>query len=432
MNLQLVIGSNPAASFASLGIKGAKLVEEYDGTMHLTLECAGNISDPYIIAPFQRCVLIVDGTIRFVGWMDEAPRKATASTEDIQYKLNGPMRWLARTIFVQNFGGIVMIAGRANQAAQQAVLSWRQALTDVLNDGGMNAYFNYNNATWPSTYNIPSRPRSDITCYDALKTLMSYSPMTYFRWTWGATASSLPTLFVGDVNDAVDRTLNASTINLSEASINPRYDLLVSTIRINYMRDNLLSATQNSSITTDADTLGAARTESYTFDTSAILNVPTAGLANAIKRFRGRLHVDGSATREGIDWSDEVGQTWGFAGTKFQQLATMRTILNTVERDLFRQRTQLSFGVMPSQNIYEVYNRSDFDRGNVTPISMPSYTGSSATAPYTPSNGFNSIPTQGTVDITPSQLSFGQAARFREIQRCDGLKAKVMMTDWYP
>lgn len=431
MTLQLVIGTNPAASFASLNISGARLTEEIDGSAYLELECSASIADPYIIAPFQRCALLVDNVVRFVGWMDEAPRAASGNAESVKYKLNGPLRWLERTLFVQNFGGIVFVAGRANQGGQQAVLTWKQALTDVLNDGSMSTYFNWSNTGWSSVYDIPARPRSDISCADALKTLMAYSPTSYIRWTYDpSNAQAKPTFFLGDVNDTIDRYLNTS-LQLSEASINPRYDLLVSTIRIQYMRDNVVSQTQTSNITTDADTYGANRTESYTFDTSSVLNVPTAGLANAIKRHRGRLHVDGQATREAIDWNDEVGQTWGFSGTKFQQLAGMRTILNRIERDFFAQRTTLDFGVRPYQHVYEVYNRSDFDRGNVTPISTPSYTGFSGTSPYTPSNSFNSIPTQGTVDISPSQLSFGQAAQFREIQRCDGLKAKVMMTAWY-
>jgi hypothetical protein len=482
MNCSLIIGSNSPQTFAALNISGAQLVESLDGNTSLVLECAGNVSDPYLIAPFQRCVLLVDNVVRFVGWLDEAPRAATASSERITYKLNGPMRWLQRTLFVQNFGGIVFVAGTANSQNQQAVKTWGQSLLDVLNDGNMGQYFNYSSAGWSSVYDIPTRPRSDISCYDALKTLMAYSPMTYIRWLYDPVAAGLPTLFVGDINDSIDRTLNASTIALSEATINPRYDLLVSEVKVHYMRDNIVNQTQISSIVTDADTLNANRSDSYTFDTSSVLNVPTSGLANAIKRFRGRLHIDGTASREGIDWGDEVGQTWGFAGTKFSQLSGYRTILNNIQRDLFRLTTSLEFGVTPDRAIYEVYNRSDFDRGAINPISTPSYTGSSNTAPYTPSNsstgGINgslidpssTITLEGTgaagqivtlsgdaIDASCSQTGYGtnmqcglitmngptgslsldadelngKSVGFREIQRCDGQKAMVLMSNWY-
>jgi hypothetical protein len=264
-------------------------------------------------------------------------------------------------------------------------------------------------------------------------------------------------------------------MEISEASINPRYDLLVSEVKINYMRDNAVAATQTSTLTgTDAQNLGANRSVSYTFDTSSVLNVPTAGLANAILSHRGRLHVDGSATRHDINWDDVAGSTWGFQGAQLSAVANFRTILHSITRDLFAETTRMDFGVPSTFAIYEKYNRSDFDRGNVSPINVPAYTGNVSNVPYTPlggsssggafdptalsfSSGQSTITVDGTGISADCQSGYGtriecgiitingpggslsidgdelqgKSVGFREIQNCDGEKAIVLMSAWY-
>lgn len=476
MLLQLKINTGPLTNFETFGIIGAVLNEQLDGHTSLTLETVGDIGQPYLIPPFARTELWVDGVLRFIGWLDEAPRSTNSTAQRITYKLNGPMRWLDRYRFTQTVGGLVVIGGNTN-AAQTAVQAWRLAAQQILiSDGNkLGTHLTWLSGTFAPSYQIPARPRSDITIAEAWKTLMSYAPGAHIRWSYDTVAT------IGKVQLNVDFSpanptlfLNMKEYEIMDASVNPRYDLLVSSVVINYMRDNVLNSTQTSTVTGDADTLGADRTVTYTFDTSSILNVPTAGLANAIKNYRGRLHVDGSATYRGINWSHRVGTCWGFKGSKFINLASYKTILHNLQRDLFKEETRLDFGVPDEMNIFEVYNRSDFDRGSIPPISTPSYTGNVSNVPYTPlggsssGGGFNpgSLSFQqgiqtlsvngggiqasctsgyntdiqcgiitingpgGSLSLDGDQLQ-GKTVSFREVENCDGQKMMILASAWY-
>lgn len=435
---KLIIGeSGTPQTFADLGIVQARHKVDATGFSSLELEVTGDISSAFIIQPFQVVSLVhypdpvgspTTYQTRFVGWMDASPRQASGDRETVRYVLNGPHRFLERANYVQSRAGLAILGGSAGWAEQTAPQPWNASAEEIFGIAYALYPITFNAAATPLIFETPTRFRADVSCATALSNLMAFAPSAVVRWSHAAPGESEAEIrtFPGSPN----KTLSATGLDLSAASLNARYDLLADTVVVYFMRDNEVAGNDNAESAGDAATLGADRKVIFTYDTGVLNNLPAAGIAAALAAWYQKLHIDGSATKEAVDWTDFPGDLYSFAGTKFAHYAAYSTELHTVERDLMAERTTLTFGVMPGRTIFKV---NDFDTGAVPAVStfaggaIPTGNVAVGTSGITVTN-----PTGGQVQLDAANLPSGETATFRQVVRCDGYTAWVCMSDWVP
>lgn len=448
--MKLKIGSGTAATFAALDISEAVLTADYQGRSSLELTVGAGLSASALIAPFQRCELQTDdGTIRWVGWLDEAPRKGSSGR--ITYILQGPHRWLERANFAQSRAGLVILAGAAGASATTAPQAWNVSAVEILTQA-LTIYtgaFNYT-GTGTFTHQTPPRFRADVDCLTALASLLSYAPEAVLWWTF---PSGTPTLNIGTCSGAAAVTLNAATVDLAEADLNPRYDLLYDTVVVYYVRSGTVSGAETAGPGGEAQTLGASRTKLYTYDASVLNNYPSSGLAAVMASYHQRLWIDAKATKCALDWADVPGQVYGFAGTELAAFAGCTTVLHTITRDLMQEQTVLELGVMPGKQLYKV---SDLDLGVTGAAGNPAFTPSPFTATEVTAlknladgvaisdvaglqTALDNLGAEDTalqdqiddletdkLDKPTSTETGGNAPAWLQVERCDGKKLKVL------
>lgn len=448
--MKLKIGSATAATFEALGISEAVLEADYQGRSSLELTTADELNASAMIAPFQRCELQTDdGTIRWVGWLDSAPRKGSSGR--VSYVLQGPHRWLERANFAQSRAGLVILAGAAGASATTTPQAWNTSAAEIL-DQALSIYasaFAYT-GTGTFTHQTPPRFRADVDCLTALASLLSFAPEAVLWWTF---PSGTPTLNIGTCAGSATKTLNAATMELAETDVNPRYDLLFDTVAVYYVRSGTVSGAEVAGPGGEAQALGAARTKLYTYDASVLNNYPSSGLAAVMASYHQRLWIDASAKKMALDWTDRPGEIYGFGGTLLSAYSTRTTVLHTVTRDLMAETTELELGVMPGKMLYKV---SDLDLGVTgaagNPVFTPSpFTASEVTALKALADGvaisdvaglqtaLDNLGTQDTslqdqiddletdkLDKPTSTETGSNAPAWLQVERCDGKKLKVL------
>lgn len=508
MTCTIQIGSGSPYTFSELGISAARLADDAGGQSFLELETAQPITASAIIAPFQKVVLRADGVVRFVGWLDAAPRYAVGNAQRVLYRLTGPHRWLEAATFTQARAGLTLLGGSAGDGLNQDPALLSDAISEIIT-AALAVYPDTFSSTGGSEfdYQIPIERRVDISCWQALRSVLGYAPTAVLWWSYGDVGDSTnPVLHIADGDHAADRTLSTDTYNISAATLNPRYDLLADTVHVYYTKDGSLSSPQSSGPSGDAATLGANRARVFTFDAGSLYNVPTSGLATALAAWSNKLHIDGSATKLSVDWEDHAGDVVGFGGELFR-LSGYTTQVYSVTRDLFSEETTLALGVMPGKGIVPLSGRAEEvnsaekstdsggggggspepdpatitrsikdPNGDAVPDSyffvgsQTAASGASISIPpgdYTigfivPPDYITPTPEAVTVaegesstddatapfryrmrlryaddgtvviDLNTDDIPDGKGpAMFREIERCDGKRAMVLMTDWY-
>lgn len=407
MAYALQIGSASPVDLATLNITSAVHTENCEGEtfLEITIPLALNSASP--IAPFEKCILwdtsVTPNQRRFIGWLDSSPRKATASSEEMVFQLTGGQRWLQRQYASQNFAGFVVIGGtaRANTndvpalAFGNVVEGLVTQVSQVLGPSAASV-----NAAFGHT--VPIRYRSDVSVWDALNTVMTLTPDAVLRWTYPSSTQPLLNIYRKDSTTAVDVTLNASVYQLTSATLNPRYDLLADSVNVYYMDGDSIRALVISGPAGDAATLGANRTLVFTQDVTAINNVPNNLAAEYLASWYQRLHIDGSVSKQSIDWSDYAGMLCGFSGTLFSQFTSYKTLATTLKRDLFHNTTDIDLGVLPQKVIYKL---RDYDQPNSTSgDGRTTYSGISTPFSASPSSGASYTNGTSTSSINPSQI----------------------------
>lgn len=434
MAYKLKIGTGSAATFAALGITAAQLECDAEARSSLTLETAAALGSAPIIAPFQR-VLLYDSadTVRFAGWLDEAPRSARGESHRVTYRLSGPHRWIARANFVQSRGGLVILGGTAGSEST-APVAFNAAVTSVLDTAlasysGAFAYAGQNTFT----HQIPARLRADVDCLTALLSLVAFAPSAVFWWTYDSSGN--PTLNLGNGIGSADKTLSTATHAISAAEVNPRYDLLADVVKVYFVSGNVVSSEQTATSAGDAAALGANRTVLFSYDTTVLNNIPSAGIAAALADWHQTLHIDASATRHDVDWTDRPGHIYAFSGTDLAQFTGYKSILHTISRDLFSETTSLELGVIPGKTLFKVNDLDQSGGNTVTHAAAPAFSPSqvSSLSSLQDSLGAGQLSLSsgsGEINLDAAQTG-GRQVSLREIQNCDGLKALVMMSAWY-
>lgn len=365
MTYSIKIGNNAPSTLEDYGISEAELEADYEGRSFLTLTRPCNITDPAIIAPFQKVLLYdQDNVVRFVGWLDKAPKVISGNKCAISYELSGPHRWLERAIYTQLRAGVVVLGGSAGATPEgaQPPQQFRAALLAIL----QSASATYpNQFTWADFQNngyfyheIPVRSRSDVDCLTSLLSLSEFQPNLVMWWTYDNPA--LPRLNL-NADTSTNRTLTKNDYIIADADITPRYDLLADQVIVHYVNANSsVVTTQTSNSSGDAASLQANRKVVYTYDTTVLSNLPSAGLANQLAVWHQRLHIDCRATHLAIDWSETPGLIYTYNGEGLSQFNGYKSVLFSIRRNLFTNTTELNLGVIPGKTLYKV---RDLDSG---------------------------------------------------------------------
>lgn len=360
MSFTLQIGGGAPQTFAALGIAAASVTDDAAGQSSLQLDADHLISDPSIIAPFQKVVLRADGVVRFVGWMDTAPHVARGTSERVVYRLAGPHRWLARATFTQSRAGLALLGGSAGDGLNQDPAPISEAITEVLTAAlskypGAFAYTGVNTFE----HQIPIERRVDVKCWQALRALLGYAPTAVLWWTYGSGGDETkPVLHIADGDRPADQILSNETHEISEAQLDPKYDLLADTVTVYYVKDGVLSDPQTAGPGGDAQTLDANQEIVFTFDAGSLYNVPANGLAAALAKWHQTLHIDGTANRLSIDWNEVPGYVVGFGG-EFSKFSGYTSLVYSLTRDLFNESTSLALGIMPGKDMIPISQRAD-------------------------------------------------------------------------
>lgn len=414
--MKLKIGTDAAATFASLEISEAVLEADYQGRSKLTLTMAGELDAAAIIAPFERCELQTDdGTVRWIGWLDAAPRKGSSGR--ITYVLQGPHRFLERANFAQGVAGLAILAGWAGSSGL-APQVFAVSLIEIL-DRALTKYpgeFTYD-GQYTFIHETPTRWRADVDCLTALQSILAFCPEAVLWWTFPE--ESPPVLNIGTSVGTATHTLNAATMEVSEADINPRYDMLYDELFVYYIANGSVLASYSASGSGDAYTLGANRTKQFTYDISVLNNYPASGLETFLYAYWSKLWIDAKATVEAIDWTHRPGSIWGFGGTKLSLYSSHTTVLHTLTRDLMAERTTLDLGVMPGKVLYKV---NDLDIGVTQAATNPAYT------PFSPTE-VSALKDVAAATPLP-EVPEGETGSWIEVERCDGQTMKVLGTGW--
>ena len=367
MNLQL-------SQLGASGITAAQLTTTQEGTDTLALTAAADIASAPLIAPFEQVLLLDGGTIRFRGWLDQAPRAATGSQHTLAYTITGPMRWLERTIYgTAETGGKDVLGLPTEEAPTSAtpldtVIRRILARVDEDTDGAI---------TWTDAdldaaifqHQIPAEVRRDNNCADLLRRALKFAPTVAYYWDYSGAYPRIR--FADTARTTADKTLTTSGYAISQASINPRFDLLHDRVRISWQKQNDIVRTDTTASTGDAATLGANRIYSQTFEVGRY-NIPNEGLAAVLLKHVSRLHIDATATLEALDWTHRPGLLWAFSTPFPTPITGAKSFGYEITRDLFAQRQTLRLGVPPAHAIYKL---SDGNNDNPPPPEDPAVTG---------------------------------------------------------
>jgi hypothetical protein len=423
MSYTLQIGSAEPVELEALGVRDAVLREDMQGGADLRLVVGAELSATALGSPFSKCILWDGEFPRFIGWLDGWSRGAAGNEATVEYVIAGPMRWLERANFVQGRAGLAILAGAAGDGAPGDPQAWNVSLGEIVQkawDGGGDGEFLYDEFSPAFEHETPTNFRADVSCREALATLLTFAPGAVVRWDWVEPETGVwkPLLKVEALAGSATRNLSLSVMDLSRAGLNPRFDLLAEEVEVFYLRGNEVAGSDTAASAGDAATYGSGRKIIATYDTNALNSVPADGVAAVLAAWHQRLHVDGAVTREGIDWNERCGDVLGFDGMTVPELADRTTALHTLTRDLLAERTEMQLGVMPGRAIFKV---KDYDGGR-SPVS-----GAFNAQLATPA--IRGVLDEGDEDPVDLGSIFGSAA-FRKVYRCDGYFAWVLMTPW--
>jgi hypothetical protein len=415
MSYSLSIDGATPATLESLGFSEAVFTEDMRGASKLVLTAPQDFVDAMIIEPFQRCALFDgDGNAQFVGWLDGAPRAAGGGSQRRSYTLAGPWRWFERSNYVQGKGGLSVLAGTPDAGAS-APQAFDDSLSEVV-DKVTAGHFTFTGTPAAFTHETPTNFRADVSCAEAMATLLAFAPSAVVRWIYTTPASDTAAieLKILAAPNGGDWFLDLSAFDLTECNLTPRYDLLRGNVAVYFIKDNAVAGSDLYTCEGDAADLSADGTLIATYDATALNSLPAAGIAAALGAWHERLHVDGNARQEGIDWTKRAGDSIGFVGGAWGELMDYVTTIFEVQRDLFANRSEFRFGVMPAISVFKL---RDFDAGRSPLSAVHNATLGTPAVPVVPD------------EQEPFVMDFGTAA-WRKVYRCDGYFAWVLMTPW--
>jgi hypothetical protein len=186
-----------------------------------------------------------DTTVRFVGRISELPREASGGNHRLSYVAEGPWARLEKITFGQtwklrNSGGTLVDVSKP-----RVVLGQNDAGTQITNGAQIAAVIDFLIArsvpilkgTVDAGIAMPYNEQTMLTCADAIRTCMRWSP-DWIAW-WDYTTSDAG-VYKPTFHCRARANLSAATLNLTsttkpeEAVLRPRADLVVPGIKIVY------------------------------------------------------------------------------------------------------------------------------------------------------------------------------------------------------
>ncbi|MFZ4778514.1 MAG: hypothetical protein ACOYM3_24350 [Terrimicrobiaceae bacterium] len=340
------------ADLAVSGISAAQLVCTSEGTDTLTLTVAGPVDSFALVAPFEQLTLMDGSDQRFIGWCDQAPRAATGSAQSHSYQIVGPMRWLDRVYWATpETGGRALLATVTSMYVMAPLDTSIRAILDkvIADTAGAIAYVDADLDIAALQHHVPPEIRWDSQCGALLRRALGYAPTVLFWWDY---SGAVPTIRFADADKSTaDKMLSETGYSLSQASLNPRYDMLRDRVIIYWLQDNALARTDDVSATSgDAFDLAVNRSLIQTYELGPY-NLPAAGIGAALLKYHSRLHTDAAGEMLGLDWSHRPGQLWSFGGLLS---AGSNSFCTQVARALDRQTQSITLGVPPAFGIFKL------------------------------------------------------------------------------
>ncbi|HEY5705340.1 MAG TPA: hypothetical protein VIS96_07185 [Terrimicrobiaceae bacterium] len=396
MTYTIQIGSGPEQAPEELGLSAAVLTTTSRGMDTLHLGAMRSVDAPAIIAPFQRVTLRADGIVRFVGWLDQAPRAIAPRRESVTYTLSGAWRWLMRTYYK----GDIKLGGTVNSNATGLYtlgggfeddvpvhITVKDQLEAVLNYARGQTSNAFDFAELPESLDIEIawENRADDRCANVLNLLLAYVPTAICRWEYDGTT---PVIHIVDTAGApAAQTLQQGNL-ASVPALNPRYDLLCDVIECKYVSNTNIFIDEAPS-NGDAATLAANCKIIYTFPLQDGEPHPQTGLAAKLAEWHQTLHVDANPTFVGaLNFGRVPGQLWTFGGM-FSALSSYRSICHQIARDLNYERETVTLGVPVVPSTYRLSRRATV----ITPASTGGGTGGGG------GGGGEPEPEEGTVSV---------------------------------
>jgi hypothetical protein len=383
--MTIQINAGPEKTLAELNITAAQLTITNQGQDSLVLNVAANVDDAPLGTAFSKFTLRDDDdVIRFVGWLDQSPVRATGASEGWQYRLNGPWRFLDMVTYKQRWcfqvdpppdpptctdrSSSVVVLSQQSDDPDLVKISIGDQIEDMLDNviEEQGAVIAYDTDDLDAlTLLLPEDKQIDQKVGSCIKKLLQWAPAITAWWDY---STSPPTLRFEHFGSAPSQTLSES-LGLTDAQLNPRFDLLRKKITIRYLTpvtDRYFSTTTDIATDTagDAFTLGCTAEEELTVklrnSCGSTEETPT-GLAAAFLSWCAKLHIDASFTIPELDWDRRPGEAWSFSGI-VSNWSAYTSIAQRIVWDLGNERTTVTIGAKGQLGLAESINLSRLNR----------------------------------------------------------------------
>lgn len=372
MSRTLQIGDAEPLPLTDFGFRAGSARLDFFGEGMLSLVRPQRLTETPIIGRFQRCVLRDAGVVRFVGWRDTPPQVATGTTATATYNLDGPWRWVKRKFFrgritatgevVDDGRASVTIGGAENDDGEPVHIPIRAQLLAILNQARTASGDAFDIAPLDDdffTNEVPFEDRAGTFCSDLVRGLLSYMPTAVLRWTYGVPGDETrPVLHIVDSEDLeAAHELNGDKL-LQVAVVRTCDELLRSQVDLVYTESDGTITMRTSGPVTEGPAAEANFAQVFPFSLREGEPVPADGLGDKLLAYFSHLYAEAQPTFiDGFDWARQPGDLWSFAGT-FSQFAGLRSVCQSVQRDLFTRRESVALGPPPAPSTERLSKRS--------------------------------------------------------------------------
>jgi hypothetical protein len=367
-----ISGAFVSKTLAEWGIVAAKVTRTLGASsdkMELVVRQAttsANLWPPFAVGRLRD----PDGVARFTGPLTMTRRKETAGEQRRNYTFDGPWFYLQHLVYGQGwfFADLPMdfSSGFSPARSTKVILNRDNAnggvdvpaqLTDALAQavaaGAPIAY----NVSGAGSLQPPGDQQNDMLIGDVVKRTLEWCPHISCRWEYG---DGSPTLVFGSTTagesfgTAQVLDLDDTTRGITQFTGDPRADLLVRQVTVNYVGQQSVTDTdtgkQKTFLVLGSETSivenGAFGAMESTIELGPLFwNAATtafvpsdpqpSGLAAAAHEAFKQLYYDVTWTEQTkeVDWTREVGTRWSFegAGAGFDEA---QSVLQTIVRDI--------------------------------------------------------------------------------------------------
>lgn len=344
-NYTLKIGPAGPANFDTLGITGCTISQTTWARDSATLTTAEAIDSGDLIPPFARCEIAdLSGVVRFVGWLQQAPRRAAPQSEQKTYTLHGPITQLSSRIYRDPDQAAGALLGyrtpTETDPPHRTIREELVKLCGIIRALGISLSDPPGGALeitppWQSFHNT--------TYLNALETVMRFAP----AWALVSNGAALSWI---DTLTSPSHAISTLAADLSDVALNPHYDLLRREVKIHYIRTETLpgergifSRHDNWGPGGDALAMGATTIEDVLHELNPDEAWFDPGIAAEYGRWVSKLQISCTLRAEALHWQVQPGHRVSFNGI-LSPWAAYDAVVQSVERDLFRESASITTG----------------------------------------------------------------------------------------